>query len=87
MKVYDDDGTELIRCEMCENGIWYTECCNGSGGCDCMGQPVAMGQCNVCGGTGWRRPDANKRANSDSIRRSGRCFAGSGPTSGYWAGK
>ncbi len=85
MKVYDDDGTELIQCEMCEGGIWYTECCNGANGCDCKGQMVEMGQCNVCKGTGWRRLDANKMANCEAIR--GRCFVGSGPTSGYWAGK
>jgi len=83
MKVYDDDGTELVRCEMCENGEWWAECCNGADGCDCHGRPVNMGRCNVCNGTGWRRPDADKMANVNTIR--GRCFVRSGPTGGYWA--
>ena len=86
MKAFDDDGTELVHCH-CDNGEWWTECCSGAGGCSCRGELVNMGPCNVCGGTGWRRPDANTGANVDFIRRSGRCFAGSGPNTGYWAGR
>lgn len=85
MKAYDDNGEKLIPCEMCENGTWWSECCDGSNNCDCHGQPVNMGTCHVCHGTGWRQPEANKMANVDTIR--GRCFIGRGPTSGYWAGK
>jgi hypothetical protein len=76
---------DLIPCEMCFNGQWEAGCCNGASGCDCHGQAVPMGRCNVCGGTGMRRKDANKMANVDTIR--GRCFIGSGPRTGYWAGK
>jgi hypothetical protein len=85
MKAYDDDGVELIRCRNCIGGRWETECCNGANGCDCQGQVIDMGTCRVCGGSGFRRPDANTRANIQSIE--GRCFIGHGPTSGYWAGK
>lgn len=75
----------LVKCECCDNGQWFAECCNGTGGCDCHGQPVNMGKCHVCNGTGWRKKDANLKANTESIR--GRCFIGSGPRTGYWAGK
>lgn len=85
MKAYDDDGTELVQCRNCEGGRWYTECCNGANGCDCRGEIVDMGVCNVCQGAGWHRPNADTEANLNAIR--GRCFTGSGPTSGYWAGR
>jgi len=85
MKVIDEDGTERMLCEYCENGTWWTECCSGANGCDCHGQPVNMGTCNICHGTGWRRPDADTRANLRTIQ--GRCFIGAGPTRGYWAGR
>ena len=77
------DNANLIPCEQCHNGRWETECCSGANGCDCRGERVDMGACNVCGGTGMRRPDANTRANIEAIQ--GRCFIGRGPTSGYWA--
>jgi hypothetical protein len=77
MKAFDDDGTELIRCTSCENGQWESECCNGAGGCSCR----------VCKGSGWKRPDADAMANAKHIRAMGQCFLGSGPSSGYWAGK
>jgi len=77
MKVFDDDGTELIECEHCNNGKWETECCSGAYGCTCMGGLVDMGSCKVCNGTGWRRPDANPEANIETIR--GLSYAGSGP--------
>jgi hypothetical protein len=80
-----DREPERIPCEMCENGQWWTECCNGADGCDCHGQPVCMGTCHVCGGSGSRDLNANLRANLETIQ--GRCFIGSGPTRGYWAGK
>jgi len=83
MIVYDDDGIELIPCN-CENGEWYAECCNGADGCSCYGKPVNMGKCNLCNGTGWRRPDADMMANLVEIR--GYCFVGSGQ-SGYWSNK
>lgn len=84
MKVIDDDGVELERCKCCENGTWYAECCNGAGGCSCHGDLVEMGPCRVCGGSGWARPDADKRANARSITT---CFIGSGPRDGYWRGR
>lgn len=68
---------ELIPCEMCIGGRWETECCNGSGGCSCKGERIDMGRCNVCGGSGMRRKDANKMANCYTIR--GQCYVGSGP--------
>jgi hypothetical protein len=76
-----------VPCEMCVNGQWEAECCNGADGCSCHGLPVQMGTCQVCGGTGMRSINADKMANANLIRRSGRCFLGSGPRSGYWAGK
>ncbi len=85
MKAIDDDGTELIRCEYCYNGQWETECCNGAYGCSCGGMPVDMGRCNVCGGSGWRRPDADTQANRRAMR--GMLFAGSGPRGGYFGGR
>jgi hypothetical protein len=77
MKVLDDDGTQLIQCRNCIAGRWETECCNGSGGCDCRGQVVDMGRCLVCNGTGWHRPDANTDANRRSI--AGCSYIGRGP--------
>lgn len=77
MKCIDDDGTELVRCQLCFGGRWEVECCNGSSGCDCRGNPVDMGACLVCGGSGWHRPEADVLANSRSIR--GLCYIGSGP--------
>ena len=81
----DDSGVQLVRCRNCDGGNWWTECCNGSDGCDCRGQPINMGRCNVCGGTGYHAIDADLRANGRTI--AGRCFIGRGPTTGYWAGK
>lgn len=80
-----DDGTELEQCRNCENGEWFTECCSGANGCDCRGQVLSMGKCNVCSGAGWHKPHADTKANLRTIQ--GRCFIGSGPTRGYWAGK
>lgn len=77
------------ECQACEGtGQWETECCSGANGCDCRGQRVAMGCCNVCGGHGYvdtEDPGHDPMANCKAI--AGRCFVGSGPTSGYWAGK
>lgn len=82
MKVIDDDGTEMVACDCCYSGRFMCECCDGSGGCSCRGGMVDMGDCRVCSGTGWRRPDANVRANADSIM--GLMFLGSGPRGGYF---
>lgn len=75
---------EQAKCPSCHgNGEWETECCSGAGGCDCRGQAVPMGRCNVCHGSGYVRADGvgvNTMANCDAIR--GLCYIGSGPTSG-----
>lgn len=69
---------ETVPCEACNgSGRWETECCNGSGGCDCGGQVLDMGNCNVCGGSGMRKPDADVMANVNAIR--GLCYIGAGP--------
>lgn len=81
----DDNGTKLIQCCNCIGGRWETECCSGANGCDCKGQMVDMGMCNVCNGTSWHLPDADTQANIRMIK--GRCFIGRGPTSGFWAGR
>lgn len=77
----------MIECRSCEgSGEWETECCNGSGGCDCRGQRVKMGTCNVCHGARQVRADGvgvNHMANVEKIR--GLSFIGRGPTSGMWA--
>lgn len=72
---------ELIPCTACIDGRWETECCNGSGGCDCGGQVLDMGPCNVCDGTSLRHPDADVRANLRKI--AGACFIGAGPRYGW----
>jgi hypothetical protein len=64
-------------CRMCENGEWYSECCNGAGGCSCGGDIVYMGTCHVCGGTGVEPDDADRMANVRSI--AGLSYLGSGP--------
>lgn len=72
----------MTPCPSCDGaGQWECECCDGSGGCSCRGQPVPMGRCNVCHGTGEVRADGvgvNTMANAEAIR--GRCYLGSGPT-------
>jgi len=79
--------TPTKKCPNCYGtGQWETECCNGSGGCDCRGQPVPMGRCNVCGGSGeipFDESGVNFNANCDAIR--GLAFIGRGPTHGIWA--
>jgi hypothetical protein len=78
---------ETMRCPSClGSGEWETACCNGAGGCDCRGELVPMGTCNVCQGCGRVPADISKeqlRANVRSIQ--GLCFIGRGPTSGMWA--
>ena len=80
-----DEENQLVDCRNCIGGRWETECCSGANNCDCRGQVIDMGRCNVCQGTGKHKRDANTRANIETIQ--GRCFIGRGPTSGYWAGK
>lgn len=77
------------ECPSCYGeGRWETECCNRSGGCSCGGGLVDMGRSNVCNGTGYVFDgEYNDRANVDFLEKAGACFAGSGPTTGYWAGK
>lgn len=66
------------RCRACNgDGRFLTECW--SGGCSCRGGVVDMGNCRVCGGSGWVDPrvcdmDANRRV----IR--GLHFIGTGPS-------
>ena len=80
---------EMIECPGCYGtGSWEVECCNGAGGCSCRGGLVDMGQCRICHGSGQVVKDNyDPRANSNFIMSAGACFAGSGPSSGYWAGK
>ena len=75
---------DVVECTSCEGGRWYTECCNGSGGCDCGGQVLDMGACNVCHGTGYRSINADVMANLRQIQ--GACFIGHGPIDGSWEG-
>lgn len=65
-------------------GEWETECCSGVGGCSCNGDPVYMGKCNVCEGTGYINENSDPAANLKAIN--GACFIGSGPNNGIWAG-
>ena len=74
-----------VPCRHCIDGRWETECCSGADGCDCHGDVIDMGRCNVCGGTGYHSPDADTRANIRTIE--GQCFIGSGPTRGPWANR
>lgn len=78
---------EMENCPSCNGrGEWECECCSGANGCDCHGELVQMGCCNVCKGEGKIRVDRegiNLSANCEAI--AGRCFLGSGPTSGIWA--
>lgn len=52
-----------VACRSCTNGRFIVECCSGANGCDCRGQPVDMGPCKVCRGTGFHDSDADRRAN------------------------
>jgi hypothetical protein len=66
-------------CRACEpDGTWWTECCNGSGGCSCQGLPINMGRCRECGGT---KEQSRPGVNAESIR--GLLFIGSGPEGGW----
>lgn len=79
---------EFEICPGCNGeGRWEAECCNGSGGCSCHGEPVDMGLCNVCGGSGEvpKGKPVNTKANLEAIQ--GFCFIGSGPSDGIWAGQ
>lgn len=80
---------KIITCPGCNGaGHWEAACCNGAGGCDCRGQVIDMGPCNVCGGAGTipeDAPEEQRRANLNAI--AGQCFIGRGPTSGYWANR
>lgn len=78
-----EEGKEQVECRCCENGRWWTECCNGSGGCSCQGGPIDMGECLVCKGTGFHDPETPTDQNWRSI--AGLCFIGSGPETGMWA--
>jgi hypothetical protein len=71
---------KTIVCPACNGeGTWYTECCDGSQHCSCHGQPVFMGQCKVCHGTGKViEGQYNIEANRDSIR--GMSYIGFSPT-------
>lgn len=79
--------SNLITCPSCHgSGQWETECCNGSGGCDCRGQVVPMGTCNVCGGDGSIPENTSHERRMANVRSiQGACFIGSGPTRGIWA--
>lgn len=74
---------KTIQCPGCGGeGEWEVECCSGANGCDCHGQPVPMGRCNICNGSGYvDENNYDRKANIRVIQ--GRCFIGRGPTSGY----
>ena len=76
-----------MTCPSCYGtGEWEAECCNGSGGCDCRGQRVPMGTCNVCCGTGEVPEDITEEQRLANCRAiSGLSFIGNGPTRGLWA--
>ncbi len=70
-------------CNAClGQGEWEAECCDGSGGCSCRGQPVYQGRCHVCHGSGYYADGANTWANVEAIQ--GRCYLGSGPKNGSY---
>lgn len=60
----------------CGQGQWDVECCNGSGGCSCRGQPVPMGTCRACGGSGIITAEYDPKANLRAIE--GYCYIGTG---------
>lgn len=77
-------------CNVCHGyGQMESECCNGAGGCSCHGDVVLL-PCTYCDGKGT--VESNIEASENGLRKfrkfyGGRCFLGSGPSSGYWAGK
>lgn len=74
--------SEQKKCPGCNGaGTWETECCNGAGGCSCEGEPVDMGMCNVCHGSGEVGPDHDPRANLKKIQ--GLHFIGTGGRDTY----
>lgn len=74
------NGNEQV-CPLCLDGRWEVECCNGSGGCSCGGEPVDMGICNACKGSGFVGDDYDARANIRAIQ--GLHFIGTGPRGMY----
>lgn len=57
------------------------ECCNGSSGCSCGGQPVDL-PCTYCGGTGSvsSQVDAERTGHAKFMQLHGnKCYLGSGP--------
>jgi len=79
----------IITCEGCQGtGRLITECCNGHDGCSCKGGLVDVGICRVCNGHGYTDSEhCDMKANVNYLKFTGACFAGSGPTKGYWQGK
>mgnify|MGYP001611626750 FL=1 len=70
-------------CPYCNgDGRFLTECCDGSGGCDCRGEIVDLGNWRVCVGSGQVvEGQYDKQANRRVIQ--GLHFIGSGPSSMY----
>jgi hypothetical protein len=64
-------------CPNCHgSGELWVECCNGSN-CTCHGEPVMLGKCRVCNGSGVVGDNPNTMANSQFIRKMGCGYLGS----------
>ena len=55
LRDYDNDW-DLVCCKDCNNGRWEIHHCNDEN-CACRGQPIDIGKCLVCDGTGWHKPE------------------------------
>lgn len=77
-----EQNEQMVICVRCDgSGYMDIECCNGSSGCSCGGNPVSL-PCTYCGGTGLVRDIAEAEivGHARFMKLYGnKCFLGSGP--------
>lgn len=73
----------MESCSRCHGtGLMDVECCNGSSGCSCGGDPVML-SCTYCGGRGEveNQEEAIRKGHGKFMMMyGGRAYLGSGPT-------
>lgn len=63
----------------CENGDVWTECCNGSNDCPCLGRQVFFDKCQACGGSGKKHDgpeNVERNVNLEALNRAAKASGG-----------